>query len=102
MVQITVADRGAILEGCKDSIARAFSDYPHGKTPTAALLFSCASRKLMLGSRTGEEVGIVESVIGSQVPVVGFYGYGEIGPLATADPVSKFHNETFVSLVLGN
>jgi hypothetical protein len=101
MVQITVADRGAILEGCKDSIVRAFADYPHGKTPTAALLFSCASRKLMLGSRTGEEVGIVESVIGSQVPVVGFYGYGEIGPLETADRVSKFHNETFVSLILG-
>ena len=101
MVQITVADRGAILGGCKDSIAKAFADYPHGKTPSAALLFSCAGRKLMLGSRTGEEVGIVESVIGSQIPVLGFYGYGEIGPLDTADPVSKYHNETFVSLILG-
>jgi hypothetical protein len=101
MVQITVADRGAILEGCKDSIGRAFADYPHGKTPAAALLFSCAGRKMMLGSRTGEEISIVESVIGSQIPVLGFYGYGEIGPLDTADPVSKYHNETFVSLILG-
>jgi len=101
MVQITVADRGAILEGCKESIAKAFADYPHGKTPAAALLFSCAARKLMLGTHTSEEIGIVESVIGPQIPVCGFYGYGEIGPLDTKDPASKYHNETFVSLILG-
>jgi len=101
MVQITVADRNAILEGARESISRAFTDYPHGKTPAAALIFSCAARKLLLGTHTGEEIGIVQSVIGSQVPVCGFYGYGEIGPLDTKDPASKFHNETFVSLILG-
>jgi hypothetical protein len=101
MVQITVADRAAILEGCRESISKAFADYPHGKTPAAALLFSCAARKLLLGTRTGEEMAIVESVIGPQIPVCGFYGYGEIGPLDTTDRVSKFHNETFVSLILG-
>jgi hypothetical protein len=101
MVQITIADRSAILEGARESISKAFTDYPHGKTPTAALIFSCAARKLLLGTHTGEEIGIVQSVIGSQVPVCGFYGYGEIGPLDTKDPVSKFHNETFVSLILG-
>lgn len=101
MVQITVADRNAILEGARESISKAFVDYPHGKTPAAALIFSCAARKLLLGTHTGEEIDIVQSVIGSQVPVCGFYGYGEIGPLDTKDPESKFHNETFVSLILG-
>jgi len=101
MVQITIADRGAILEGCRESVRKAFADYPHGKTPAAALFFSCAARKLLLGTHTGEEMAIVESVFGSQVPVCGFYGYGEIGPLDTKDPTSKFHNETFVSLILG-
>jgi hypothetical protein len=101
MVQITIADRAAILEGCRESISKAFADYPHGKTPAVALLFSCAARKVLLGTRTGEEFGIVESVIGSEIPVCGFYGYGEIGPLDTKDPESKYHNETFVSLILG-
>jgi hypothetical protein len=101
MVQITIADRSAILEGCKQSISRAFADYPHGKTPAAALLFSCAARKVLLGTHTSEEIGIVEGVIGSHIPICGFYGYGEIGPLNTKDPASKFHNETFVSLILG-
>jgi hypothetical protein len=54
-----------------------------------------------LGTRTKEEIGIVESVLGSDFPVVGFYGYGEIGPPESSDCVSKYHNETFVSLILG-
>lgn len=102
MVQITVADRADILAGCKESISRAFADYPHGKTPAAAVLFSCAARKLLLGTRTREEIDIVKSVIGSQIPICGFYGYGEIGPLDRKDPISKYHNETFVSLILGS
>jgi len=100
MVQITVADRPAILEGCTESVSKAFAGYPHGKTPSAAMFFSCAARKYLLGTRTGEEIGIVESVIGSQVPTCGFYGYGEIGPPTTGDP-SQFHNETFISLIMG-
>ncbi len=102
MVQITVADRGAILDGCGESIRKAFAGYPHGKTPAAALVFSCAARKMLLGTHTGEEIDIVKSVLGSQVPVCGFYGYGEIGPRDNDDPESKYHNETFVSLVLGS
>ncbi|MFQ5974134.1 MAG: FIST signal transduction protein [Alphaproteobacteria bacterium] len=101
LVQITSADRSAILEGCTASVRKAFADYPHGKSPEAALFFSCAARKLLLGTRTAEEYVIVESVIGTQVPVCGFYGYGEIGPRHTNDDTSKFHNETFVSLVMG-
>ncbi len=101
MVQVTIADRGAILEGCKASVSKAFSDYPHGKTPDAALIFSCVARQLLLGTRTSEEIDIVKSVIGTQVPICGFYGYGEIGPRDTNDDTSKFHNETFVSLILG-
>jgi hypothetical protein len=101
MVQITIADRSGILEGCKESVRRAFAGYPHGKHPAAALFFSCAARKLLLGTHTGEEIRIVKSVVGSDVPICGFYGYGEIGPSRGKDGESKFHNETFVSVILG-
>lgn len=101
MVQITIADRGAILDGCAASIEKAFAEYPHGKSPEAALFFSCAARKLLLGTRTMEEYDTIKSVIGSDTPVCGFYGYGEIGPRHTGDDTSRFHNETFVSLIMG-
>ena len=100
-VQIATADRTAILDGCKTSIEKAFANYPHGKTPEAALMFLCSCRRLLLGTRTGEECDVVGSVLGPDIPVIGFYGYGEIAPVGSAGGVSKYHNETFVSLILG-
>ena len=99
MVRITAADRGNILDGCRASIEKAFAGYPHGKKPEGALFFSCASRRDLLGTRTKEEFGIIGRVIGAQVPVCGFYAYGEIGPRDRS--ASQFHNQTFVSLIIG-
>jgi hypothetical protein len=100
-VQITTADRAAIIAGCSASVEKAFADYPHGRSPELAMVFSCCCRRLLLGTRTKEEMAIVESVLGTDLPVIGFYGYGEIGPPDSSDCVSKYHNETFVSLILG-
>jgi hypothetical protein len=100
-VQISSADRSAILGGCNASIQKAFANYPHGKTPDVALVFSCSCRRLLLGTRTGEECEVVRSVLGPDIPTVGFYGYGEIAPTESSGSVSKYHNETFVSLILG-
>jgi hypothetical protein len=99
-VRIATADRSAILEGCKTSIQNAFAKYPHGRRPEAAVIFSCSCRRLLLGTRTGEEYEVVRSVLGPDIPIIGFYGYGEIAPAGSAD-MSKYHNETFVSLILG-
>jgi hypothetical protein len=101
MVRITVADRGNILDGCRASIKKAFAGYPHGKKPEAALFFSCASRRDLLGTRTKEEFDIIGPVIGNEIPVCGFYGYGEIGPRDRSDEASRFHNQAFVSLIIG-
>lgn len=100
-VQISSADRTAILDGCTASIKRAFAGYPHGKTPQAAVVFSCSCRRLLLGTRTREECDVVGSVLGGGVPTIGFYGYGEIAPTGSSGGVSMYHNETFVSLILG-
>ena len=100
-VQITETDREGILDGCTQSITRAFEDYPAGKTPGVAMLISCASRKMLLGTRTGEESRIVKSVIGQDVPICGFYSYGEIGPRVGSEGITRFHNGTFISLMMG-
>ncbi len=102
MVQLTLADRGQILEGCAASVAKAREGYPVGKTPEAGLFFSCASRKLLLGTRTREEFDAVRSVVGDEMPLIGFYTYGEIGPGSHPGEVgSTFHNEAFISVLLG-
>lgn len=101
MVQIAMTNRDAILEGCRSAVQGAFAAYPHGKAPEAALVFSCAARKLLLGTRTSEEFAIVREILGGELPVCGFYGYGEIGPPAGSTS-AEYHNETFVCLLIGN
>ena len=100
-VQIAIANRDAILEGCRQAVDSAFNAYPRGKTPEAALVFSCAARKLLLGTRTSDEADIVRQTLGAKVPVCGFYGYGEIGPPSDAS-AAEYHNETFVFLLMGS
>ena len=100
-VQITVADRDAILTGCRESLEMAMQHYPEGKTPEAAVFFSCAARKLLLGTRTSEEYQIIREKFDLSMPMCGFYGYGEIGPIQSSGANAKFHNETFISLLLG-
>jgi hypothetical protein len=98
-VQLTTASTDEILAGARSSVTRALEDFPAGATPEAALVFSCAVRKALLGSRTRIESELVRSVLGETIPVAGLYCYGEIGPIG--DSGSRVLNETFVTLLLG-
>ena len=97
-LQIGTADKSACSESCLTSLRMARASYP-GKKPAAALLFSCAGRKKMLGTQADIEAQITAEQLGP-IPFAGFYAYGEISPL---DSGSKaiFHGTTFVTLLLG-
>ena len=100
-MRITATNRDQILAATRSALQRALDGFRRasGGPPALALCFSCAGRKQILGSRTAEEGRIVHDLIGD-VPAAGFYGYGEIAPLAS-DGISQFHNETFTALLLG-
>lgn len=98
-VQVTLADRESILAASRASLDRAFESFP-GAKPDGALLFSCAARKQILGTRTGEEFGLIDARAGDDLPCAGFYAYGEISPLPGRTQ-AEYHTETFVSLLLG-
>ena len=97
-IQITHSTRDKIVEATKTSVNSSVTDYP-GTKPSAALCFSCASRKQVLGTRVEEEYDAFKKNF-PDLPVVGFYTYGEIGPLKKGNP-TRFHNDTFFNLILG-
>jgi hypothetical protein len=102
-VTLTTASRGDIINGAKEAAEQAKMSLG-GATPQAIIMFSCVGRKLVLGRRIQEEVDAVRECIGKDVPLIGFYTYGEIGPIDnTKKELSavKFHNETVVLWVLG-
>jgi hypothetical protein len=101
-VRLTLADRDEILTGCGESLAIAKSNLPAGAQPAAALFFSCAARKILLGTRTPEELRLIRQTLGEAVPICGFYGYGEISPNMGDPTGTKYHNESFVTLLIAN
>jgi hypothetical protein len=103
-ITLTTASRGDIINGAKLAAEQA-KESLKGAGPQAILMFSCVGRKLVLGRRTQEEVTAVKEVLGEKVPLIGFYTYGEIGPidkLRKQLSITKFHNETVVLWVLGS
>jgi len=82
------AQRGAV------NILSAFAE----RQPDLVLLFSCTSRRHVLGSRTDEEYDGLRSS-DQAIPFFGFYCYGEIGSFAPGKPV-KFHSDTCVFVAL--
>ncbi|AFY41404.1 FIST signal transduction protein [Nostoc sp. PCC 7107] len=98
-VQIAQASRDEILGAAKTSIKNALNNYP-GKQPDAALFFSCAARRLLLGTRTIEEYQLAQEFLTAEIPGCGFYTHGEISPLNDGSE-TRLHHETFVTLLIG-
>jgi hypothetical protein len=98
-VQITQATRDDVLRSARDTLKEARDGYP-GARPALLVCFVCSGHKQLLGSRTTEEGQMALEMIDDDVPIVGFYGYGEIAPISVGG-TTHFHNETFVALVLG-
>ena len=97
-VQLTRASRKEILAASRASIGRAFDDFPG--EPDAAVLFSCAARKHLLGTQTDQEYALLEDRVAG-VETCGFYTYGEIAPHERGGD-TDFHNQTFIAVLLGS
>ena len=76
----------------------------NGVSPAAVIVFDCIARQKLLGNRIREEIIAIQDILGNNVPLIGFYGYGEQGPFpetAGNKYYSRFHNQTLVLLVIG-
>ena len=98
-VQIIQSNRDDMIDAVRTSIEMAQSTYP-GQVPETALFFSCAGRLQTLGTRVKEECEVIASTLPGHFSYGGFYTYGEITPMKQHGE-SRFHNETFVTLLLG-
>jgi len=102
-ITITTASRNAIISG-SGLAGKQAQDTFKGDKPAFMLIFDCIGRKLVLGSRTQEEVTAVQNVLGMDIPMVGFFTYGEIGPIdkrVRKLQSTRYHNQTTVILIVG-
>jgi len=93
-VRISAPQGKAII----DYVGRSISDSLSNRddfTPEVALVFSCCSRKQVLGSFVIREIEEAYKIV--NCPLTGLFVYGEIGAFPGG---YGFHNETFVTVML--
>ncbi|HUO50002.1 MAG TPA: FIST N-terminal domain-containing protein [Candidatus Paceibacterota bacterium] len=103
-IQLMVGSREEAVKVAKEA-AKIAVDQLEGAPPKAVVIFNCIARNKLFGERSGEEIIAIQEAIGEQVPLIGFYTYGEQAPLGgevrnleKCNPA--FHNETVVICVL--
>lgn len=87
------------LAAAKECAQKAMETYP-GKKVEAALIFSCALRKEILGTQTYKELDLIKEQLPEGVPLFGYYTFGEVGPYNTGDQID-YYNETIVIALIG-
>jgi hypothetical protein len=100
MVNLTCGDKESILAAA-DAAAREARIALGNAAPELIFCYSCMARRIVLGSRTGEEIERIRGQFGPQIPILGFYSYGEYCPVGTS-VCNDLHNETISLSVLGS
>lgn len=98
-VQLAEANRAEVLADIRELAKTLAADVGGRFVPAGALLFSCATRKEILGTKAGEEAGQVAAALPG-TPVAGFFCHGELSP---GVPGLRLHlqNGSLVALVFG-
>lgn len=100
-IRLMIGDRDKAIAAAKTA-AQVAKNQLEGATPKFILMFNCMARNKLLGVRCHEENTEVSQTIGAEVPMAGFYTYGEQGPLlGKKGTPAYFHNETMTLLVVG-
>jgi len=98
-VQLTEAIREDMIEDTQYTSRQVVQALPELK-PAFAMAFSCGFRKNLLGTRVGQEFQILKDNLPRNLPLIGFYSFGEIAPIIKGQE-SLFHGATLVTLLVG-
>lgn len=96
---IMIGSREEAIDAAEDAAKKALAQV-EGKQIKAIFLFNCIARKKLLMTKKQEEIDRIRSVFGQDIPLIGFYTYGEQAPLGGEIATCSFHNETDVVFVL--
>ncbi|MGD9251479.1 MAG: SpoIIE family protein phosphatase, partial [Desulfobacterales bacterium] len=100
MVQLTEVTRERMMSDMRQTLQAELVPSDDGWQASAGLIFSCATRKHILGTQTTEEIKLLQAHMPPGTALMGFYSFGEISPLEKGYP-SLLHNCTFITLLLG-
>ncbi len=93
--QLMRANFDRLIQGAGDAAGRVM----HARgNPAICIAVSCVGRRLVLGTRSEEELEMVMDAVPPGTRQLGFYSYGEISPLARTG--CDLHNQTMTLTTL--
>jgi hypothetical protein len=91
IIRIMAADKGSLIKAAKECAAEVARCI---RRPKMLFVFACTTRMVILGEDAEKEIEVIKEAFPEGIPIAGFYGYGEIGPLSGRR--SEFNNKSMV------
>ncbi|GBF27283.1 hypothetical protein MnTg02_02335 [bacterium MnTg02] len=96
LAQLMRGNLDRLAAGAAEAARQAGNSVPGGQL---AIMISCIGRRLLMGQRVEEEIEAASRELGSEMPHLGFYSYGEICPrFVSGRP--RLHNQTMTISVI--
>jgi hypothetical protein len=97
-IQIGLFEKSDILKATSERVENALGE--KAEKAAGALMFSCATRSLVLGADTMAEINLLRDIFGD-IPFMMAHAGGEIAPIETGGVyANRFHNQTFIMCLL--
>ena len=102
-IRLMIGGKESCLNAAREAATTAKQSL-RGKIPKLVIIFDSIARNKLLGRHTNKEITVVKEVFGRNIPIIGFYTYGEVAPLASLNyqGESYFHNETIAILAIAD
>lgn len=106
-IRLLIGSKEKAIEAAQDAAKHMMADFEaQGSSPKFLLMFNCIAREKLFGQKAKDEIDAIMAIVGPDVPLIGFYTYGEQAPMGgeTRDSSkinSRFYNETVVLFGVG-
>lgn len=106
-IRLMIGSKEKAVEAAQDAARKLMKDFEAEKSrPKFVLMFNCIAREKLFGQTANDEIQAVMEIIGKNVPLLGFYTYGEQAPIGgevhnLEKCNTRFYNETVVMFAVG-
>jgi hypothetical protein len=106
-IRLMIGSKEHAIEAAQEAAKKLMKEFEiAGTKPKLLLMFNCIAREKLFSQKAKDEIAAVMEIIGRDVPLLGFYTYGEIAPIAgesrdSAKISTRFYNETIVLCAIG-
>lgn len=106
-IRLMIGSKEKAVEAAEAAARHMMDDFKlQNSTPKLLLMFNCIAREKLFAQKAKDEIDAIRNIVGEQVPILGFYTYGEQAPMGGETRErekiqSRFYNETVVLFGIG-